>query len=206
MLTGSLQVTFGLAVSGQLPWLRIAFLIPAQILASMCAGGLVRAMVPGDISAANTTLSAQTSIAQGVFLEMLFTAQLVFVVLMLAVEKSRDTFLAPVGIGLTVFTVMVAGTFKSCIMLMPSGPIVPSKGRSIANLVLGTPYTGASINPARSLGCAVASSFPGYHWIYWIGPLLGAALAAAFYRFIKFANYQDANPGQDSAGDEQGLP
>jgi aquaporin related protein len=54
--------------------------------------------------------------------------------------------------------------------------------------------------PARSFGPAVAgTSFPGYHWIYWIGPLLGAVLAAGYYRFVKYFNYEEANPGQDSA-------
>jgi glycerol uptake facilitator-like aquaporin len=57
----------------------------------------------------NTTLGPNTSIAQGVFLEMFFTAQLVFVVLMLAAEKSRDTFLAPIGIGLFVFVALIPG-------------------------------------------------------------------------------------------------
>jgi aquaporin related protein len=59
-------------------------------------------------------------------------------------------------------------------------------------------FTGGSLNPARSFGPAVASrSFVG--WIYWIGPCLGALLAAAYYRFVKHFNYEQANPGQDSA-------
>ncbi|BCR91654.1 aquaporin [Aspergillus chevalieri] len=32
-------------------------------------------------------------------------------------------------------------------------------------------YIGASVNPARCFGVYVASSFPGYHWIHWVGPL-----------------------------------
>lgn len=65
----------------------------------------------------------------------------------------------------------------------------------------GVFYTGGSLNPARSFGCAVAGrNFPGYHWIYWLGPVLGAALAALYYRFVKWAHYEEVNPGQDSAG------
>ena len=41
------------------------------------------------------------------------TAELVFVVLMLAAEKSKDTFLAPIGIGLALFVAMLGGTFLS---------------------------------------------------------------------------------------------
>ena len=49
--------------------------------------------------------------SQGLFMEMFFTALLVFVVLMLAIEKSKDTFMAPIGIGLALFVAMVAGEF-----------------------------------------------------------------------------------------------
>jgi aquaporin related protein len=39
------------------------------------------------------------------------------------------------------------------------------------------------MNPARAFAPAVVnSSFPGYHWIYWIGPILGALLAVLAYR------------------------
>jgi aquaporin related protein len=71
----------------------------------------VQAMFPGDIGACNTTLAPNTTIAQGVFIEMFMTAELVFVVLMLAAEKSKDTFLAPIGIGLALFVAMMGGTF-----------------------------------------------------------------------------------------------
>jgi aquaporin related protein len=79
----------------------------------MCAGGLVEAMFPGDISQVNTSVSAGTSIAQGLFIEMFMTAELTFVVLMLAAEKSKDTFLAPIGIGLALFVAMMGGAFYS---------------------------------------------------------------------------------------------
>jgi aquaporin related protein len=168
------QVTFGLCLAGQLPWIRALFLFPAQITAAMCAGGLVNAMFPGSASLANTTLGPNTSVVQGVFLEMFFAAQLVFVVLMLAAEKSRDTFLAPVGIGLALFVALIPGVF----------------------------VTGGSANPVRSFGCAVGSrEFPGYHWIYWVGPFLGAALAAGYFRLVKMMHYEEANPGQDSPVD-----
>ncbi|KAH5685726.1 hypothetical protein HBI21_005320 [Parastagonospora nodorum] len=166
-------VTFGLVLSGALPPIRGLCLFPAQLLAAMCAAAIANAMVPGDISATITSLSPNTSVAQGVFIEMFMTAELVFVVLMLAAEKSKDTFIAPIGIGLALFMAMMGGVF----------------------------YTGGSLNPARSLGPAVASAqFNHYHWIYWVGPFLGAALAAGFYHFVKFFDYEQVNPGQDSAG------
>lgn len=62
----------------------------------------------------------------------------------------------------------------------------------------GVYFTGGSLNPARSFGPAVVNrSFKGYHWIYWVGPLLGALVASGFYKFIKVLEYETANPGQD---------
>jgi aquaporin related protein len=70
---------------------------------------------------------------------MFMTAELVFVVFMLAAEKHKATFLAPIGIGLALFIAELAGVY----------------------------YTGGSLNPARSFGPAVvAHSFEPYHWIY----------------------------------------
>jgi aquaporin related protein len=66
-------------------------------------------MFPVDIAAANSVLGGGASVAQGLFMEMFFTSLLVFVVLMLAVEKSQDTFLAPICIGLALFVAMIAG-------------------------------------------------------------------------------------------------
>ena len=55
-----------------------------------------------------------------------------------------------------------------------------------------------SLNPARSFGPAVAlASFPSEHWIYWLGPALGALVAVGFYRFVKLLEYETANPGAD---------
>lgn len=45
----------------------------------------------------------------------------------------------------------------------------------------------------------VAHQFHSYHWIYWVGPILGSLLASGFYKFIKMLEYETANPGQDAA-------
>ena len=106
---------------------------------------------------------------------MFLTAQLVFTIFMLAAEKHRATFIAPIGIGLSLF---------------------------IAEL-LGVYYTGGSLNPARSFGpCVILHSFHGYHWIYWVGPILGSMLASGFYLFIKALEYETVNPEQDAQGNE----
>lgn len=40
-------------------------------------------------------------------------------------------------------------------------------------------------------------SFPGYHWIYWLGPLLGSLLASGFYQLLRLVRWERTNPGQD---------
>ncbi|KAH9823722.1 putative MIP aquaporin TC1A8 family protein [Teratosphaeria destructans] len=162
-------VTLGMVLTGTLSPVRAVLFVIVQFLGAICAAALVSCMVPGDITNLQTTLGAQTTIAQGVFIEMFLTALLVFTVLMLAAEKHESTYIAPIGIGMALFVVEVAGVY----------------------------WTGASVNPARSLGpCVAAASFQGYHWIYYVGPLLGALISAGYFHFIKFFHYEEANPGQ----------
>ncbi|OAP59649.1 hypothetical protein AYL99_06947 [Fonsecaea erecta] len=162
-------VTFGLCLIGAVPFIRGALVFIAQMLGAMASAGVVKALFPGPL-AVTTSLSGGTNKAQGLFIEMFLTAQLVFTIIMLAAEKHKGTFLAPVGIGLSLFIAELGGVY----------------------------YTGGSLNPARSFGPCVANhSFPSEHWIYWVGPLLGSLLAAGFFWFIKSCEYQTANPGQD---------
>lgn len=60
----------------------------------------------------------------------------------------------------------------------------------------------AGINPARAFGPAVViPSFPDYHWIYWVGPLLGSLVAVFAYRIIKALEYEAYGAtGQDADG------
>lgn len=152
-------------------------LIPVEIVAGICAAALASCMLPGDIAVVNTMLGEGVSIAQGVFIEMFLTSLLLFTIHMLAAEKTKATFIAPIGIGLALFVAELAGVL----------------------------YTGGSLNPARSFGPAVVShQFPGYHWIYWVGPFLGSLLAAGYFHLNKFLHYEEANPGQDSSGGQFG--
>ena len=94
--------------AGTLPWVRGLLLFPAQMLGGMAAAGLVSCMFPGEL-AVTTTLGNGTSIAQGLFIEAFLTAELELTVLFLAAEKSKATFIAPVGIGLALFVSELAG-------------------------------------------------------------------------------------------------
>jgi aquaporin related protein len=56
-----------------------------------------------------TSLSPETSIVRGLFIEMFLTALSIFTIFMLAAEKHRATFIAPIGIGLALFVAHLAG-------------------------------------------------------------------------------------------------
>lgn len=162
-------VTFGMMLVGATSYLRGILIIVAQILAGISAAAVISALLPGPL-AVRTSLSGGTSIVQGLFIEMFLTAQLVFTIFMLATEKHQATFIAPIGIGLSLFIAELFGVY----------------------------YTGGSLNPARSFGpCVVVKSFYGYHWIYWVGPILGSTLAAAFYLFVKSLEYETVNLDAD---------
>ncbi|KAK8013866.1 aquaporin [Apiospora arundinis] len=155
---------------------RAVVLFLSQIVGSITASALVLALFPTRFNV-RTTLSEGTSLPQGVFIEAFMTAELVFTILMLAKEKHKSTFIAPVGIGLALFVAELVGVY----------------------------YTGGSLNPARSLGpCIVTGQFDPEHWVYWVGPGIGALIAIAFYQFIKMLEYEMANPGQD--GDDENDP
>lgn len=75
-----------------------------------------------------------------------------------------------------------------------------------SNADIGIYFTGGSLNFARSLGpAAVNRHFPGYFWIYFVGPLLGSLLASGFYALLNRMRYQTCNPGQDYSEDEKLL-
>lgn len=58
-------------------------------------------------------------------------------------------------------------------------------GLTVAALALAFgPYTGCSMNPARSLAPAVWNNQWSHHWIYWFGPIGGALLSSFMYKVI----------------------
>lgn len=81
----------------------------------MASAGVVSALFPGPMNVA-TTLSNGCSITQGLFIEMFLTAQLVFTIFLLAAEKHRATFIAPIGIGLALFIAELPGAFERVIV------------------------------------------------------------------------------------------
>ena len=64
----------------------------------------------------------------------------------------------------------------------------------------GEPLTGASMNPARSLGPAVAGSIWDVHWIYWAAPITPMLVAVRTYEFLR-----PASPGAPAATASLGI-
>ncbi|CAD0112326.1 unnamed protein product [Aureobasidium uvarum] len=155
-------VTLAMVMVKSLDYVRGSLLFLAQISGSLLASVLVRALFPTPLNV-RTTLSADTSKVRGVFIEAILTAELVFTIFMLAKEKHRATYMAPIGIGLSLF-------------IADFGP------------------------------CAVTGVWDNEHWIYWLGPALGALIAVVFYKFIKILEYEIANPGQDATSEDVSPP
>lgn len=83
-------------------------MVVAQIAGGIAAAGVVSALFPGPMGV-ETTLGGGANVAQGLFIEMFLTAQLVFVIIMVAVEKHKSTYLAPLAIGIAFFMAELVG-------------------------------------------------------------------------------------------------
>ncbi|KAL2610222.1 hypothetical protein R1flu_028795 [Riccia fluitans] len=100
-------------------------------------------------------LDARVSDFSGVVLEIVLTFLLIVVVYATAVDPQKGSIeiLAPLAIGFTV----------------------------LANHFIVVPFTGASMNPARSFGPTFATFNFHHHWAYWVGPLFGGGTAGLVY-------------------------
>nr|XP_033794596.1 lens fiber major intrinsic protein isoform X2 [Geotrypetes seraphini] len=109
----------------------------------------------GDISGAQVRSDCNAGHALG--MELFSTFQLVFTIF--AVEDHRRRELGEPG-SLAIGFSLTAGALTS-----------------------GS-FSGGSMNPARSLGPAIVTGIWEYHWVYWIGPMLGSVLAGVCYEFF----------------------
>ncbi|EYU24713.1 hypothetical protein ABFS82_04G099600 [Erythranthe guttata] len=147
-------VTFGLAVGGQITILTGLFYWVAQLLGAVVASFLLT-FVTGGLATPIHGVGAGVGAVQGVVMEIIITFALVYTVYATAVDPKKGSLgtIAPLAIGLIVG----------------------------ANILAAGPFSGGSMNPARSFGPAVASGDFSGHWIYWVGPLIGGGLAGLVY-------------------------
>jgi MIP family channel proteins len=169
-------VTVAVAISGGITWVKGLIYIVVQIVAALVAALVLNAVLlptNGVAAAANFgafTFSASATTAMGaVVIEAILTFFLAFVVCMGAVYGKAGN-LAGLAIGLTLAACIAAG-----------GAI-----------------TEASLNPARSIGPAIVAGNLGSIWIYIVGPILGAALAALLARFINSAEAEKTVPAKNT--------
>jgi aquaporin Z len=154
-------VTFGLALAGKHPWARVPSYWIAQLVGGVLAGFALRYVFDYAIVAIDKThlgtpaLGGGVTPLTGIVVEALLTIFLVWAVYGTAVSPLAPK-IAGFGIGLAVMT----------------------------DILLGGPLTGAAMNPARWFGTAVPAGFYDNWYVYWIGPLLGGAIAGLSIRYI----------------------
>jgi MIP family channel proteins len=152
-------VTLGLWVGKKLPSKDVVPYVVAQMVGATAAGFALVASFPAALGSpvqwGAPTLNGILSVWQGISIEALLTFVLVIAVYGTAVD-SRAPRIGGLGIGLAV----------------------------LADVLVGGNLTGAAMNPARAFGPMVAGDFyPGFWYIYVVGPVLGAVIAGLAYRF-----------------------
>ena len=149
-------VTLGFLVTRRIEPMMATVYIIAQLLGAAVAAYALKAIFPADIAVAarlgGQSIAGEISAGQAILCEFIATFFLVFVVFGTAVDPAAPK-VGGFAIGLTV----------------------------TADILAIGPLTGASMNPARSFGPAVASGILEGQLIYWIGPILGAIAAALLY-------------------------
>ncbi|CAI0442764.1 unnamed protein product [Linum tenue] len=153
-------VTFGLFLARKVSLIRAVMYMVAQCLGAICGVGLVKAFQKSYYTrygGGANSLNDGYSAGTGLGAEIIGTFVLVYTVFSATDPKrnARDSHI-PLPIGFAVFMVHLATI----------------------------PITGTGINPARSFGAAIVLYNFRLQWIFWVGPFIGAALAAFFHQFI----------------------
>ena len=156
-------LTLGLWVTRRMDTANTVAYIIAQLIGAVLGALTLVVLFPEsfrDNAELGTPLLNGVTFAQGVGIEIVLTAFLMLAVFGTALDK-RGPSLGGFGIGLVLTMDILAG------------------GR----------FTGAAMNPARAFGPALLNGNWDDHIVYWIGPIVGAVLAALLYHYV-FADDQ----------------
>jgi aquaporin Z len=145
-------VSVAFAVRGDFPWKRVPAYIVAQFLGAVLATLLLWALIGKQGSAGLTLPGHGISTGTALVWELVLTTGLVSVILGTASGAQQIGAFAAIGVG---SYIALAGLW-------------------------GSPVSGASMNPARSLGPALVLSDWTSWWAYLAGPVAGGAIAVAF--------------------------
>jgi MIP family channel proteins len=149
-------VTLAVWIMGKSTPMRAAFYVVAQLVGALAAGLALKLVFADAWQASNIgtpALGAGITPVVGIAVEAVLTALLVLAVIGTAVD-ARGPKIGGLAIGLAV----------------------------AADILVGGPLTGAAMNPARWFGPAVAAGAYADWYVWWIGPAIGAAIAALLYR------------------------
>lgn len=149
-------VTLGLWIGGQMDAARAAAYVVVQLLGGILGAFALAHVLDGfDTGLGATTLADGVTPGQGLLIEAILTFFLVNSIFNTAVSGKAGNF-AGLAIGATL----------------------------VACILMGGPLTGAGLNPARTLGPAMATGNMADLWLYCAGPAIGAAVAAVLYRGV----------------------
>jgi aquaporin-4 len=139
----------------------IAYII-SQLVGGVVAALSLKAMLPELGSKTNfATQQGPSDLLNndamlGLGVEIVLTFFLVTVIFMTAVHKNAPSGIAGLAIGGMIFLLHI----------------------------VGVPLTGASMNPARTFGTALIANYWEFHWLYWLGPIIGAIIAALIMNYV----------------------
>lgn len=156
------SLTIAFAVLRHFPWAQVPAYIAAQVSASICASFALKGVFHPFLSGGVTVPSVNT--VQAFFLEFIITFNLLFVVTAVATDTRAVGELAGIAVGATV----------------------------MLNILVAGPMTGASMNPVRTLGPAIAAGNYRQLWIYLVAPTAGAIAGAGIYTTVKLHEEGDA--------------
>ena len=148
-------VSVGFAIGGHLPWPRVASYAAVQITGAVTGALLLRASL-GPHADLGVTQPAGSDVQAFVW-EVVLTFFLMLVITAVATDTRAVGQAAALAIGGTV----------------------------ALGALVGGPVSGASMNPARSLGPAIVSVDLTGIWIYLLAPILGSIAAAFVYRMLR---------------------
>ena len=161
-------VTLGFALTRHFPWKRVPLFWGAQLSGAL-GGSLVLRGLFGDVGNMGATVPSGTA-WQSLGLEVVLTSILMFVIMATATDVRAVGQSAALAIGMTVGL----------------------------EAIFAGPISGASMNPARSFGPSLVGLVWSSHWVYWIGPLVGAAAGALQYKWLRGEANAIAGPEPDS--------